>query len=179
MHSRYTQALLLIPCSLLACGGSPGQPTTVDEPEEAASSGLEAPEQGPTTPHALLEAIRDRVAGGEIDSVAELVLDYRTPDGGDIRAQVVEGIRTGDDRGDWAFSLSSLEALILRADEFGPPGEMLTAMLTQGSQQADGRLTDPSRYLVFSDAESQANIILVEHDGQLWLLFWESLTNLR
>lgn len=178
---------LALSSALLACGGAaPTQRTTGAEQgdEPAGQVTAETPEptaeaRGPATPRALLEAIRDRVASGDIDAVAEHVLDYRDPAGGDTRALVMEGIRSGDDRGDWAFSLPALEALIRRADDFGPPSETLASMIMRSSGDADERLTDPGRYLVFEETESQAHVMLLEHEGRLWLLFWENLTSLR
>jgi hypothetical protein len=118
--------------------------------------------------------IRDRVQSGAVDSVAEVVLDYEAHSG-DTRALVVEGIRTGAASGDWSFSLEGLEALIARADEFGPPPEMLAAAIMQAGEDADPRLTDPAKYRVFSDPRSMALVMLVEADGQLWLSFWENV----
>lgn len=164
----------LLALTLLACG-----PSTPDaeEPDDVVEAEPPAT-PGPTTPRALLEAIRDRVASGEVDRVRELVLDYAAPGGRQAADLVIEGIRTEDDSGDFAFSMEALEAAIERADEIAPPSEELAARLAGSFGRLDPRLADASRLRVFDAPETTAHILMVEVDGEMRLVFWESLTSL-
>ncbi len=168
-----TPILCLVSLGLLAAGcahQAAEQPSVEQQP--AVAERLD-------TPLKLLERMRALARAGELEAIRPLVWDYSGPDGRSAADLVIQGIRDGDQQGDWDYSDQAISALIERhGDAFRVPPPELLDMLKAEFGRFDPRLRDMSAEAFRVLGGPRGVFVLLRSDGAWRVLFWESMHKL-